>query len=120
MKRDKLRLRFLLLLAICLSAIGLSAKANATDTIMVMPFENRSQMGEYNWIRESFVILMSDVLDVPGIVILSADERNIAFEKLRLSPNDILTRAADHHTIIDVTRLPGCTVSAGNYHGVCW
>jgi Flp pilus assembly protein TadD len=74
--------------------IGFPVKADAADTIMVMPFENRSQMGEYNWIRESFVILMADVLDVPGIVILSADERNIAFERLRLSPNDILTRAA--------------------------
>ncbi len=70
-----------------------SIKASAADTILVMPFENRSQMGDYNWIRESFAILMADVLDVPGIVILSTDERNVAFDRLRLSPNDLLTRA---------------------------
>ncbi len=71
-----------------------SIRAMAADTIIVMPFENRSQMGEYNWIRESFAILIADVLDVPGITVISPDERNLAFEKLRLSPNDILTRAA--------------------------
>ena len=66
----------------------------APDTVVVMPFENRSQMGKYNWSRESFAILLDDVLDVPGISVISTDERNLAFEKLRLSPNDLLTRAA--------------------------
>jgi tetratricopeptide (TPR) repeat protein len=93
MKFIKTRFSFVWLIFLCLSLTGLSIKARAADAILVMPFENRSQLGEYNWIRESFVILMADVLDVPGIVILSTDERNIAFEKLRLSPNDILTRA---------------------------
>jgi tetratricopeptide (TPR) repeat protein len=59
-----------------------------------MPFENRSQMGQYNWVRESFAILLGEVLDVPGMSVLGADERNLAFGKLRLSPNDLLTRAA--------------------------
>jgi tetratricopeptide (TPR) repeat protein len=71
-----------------------STQPVATDTVVVMPFENRSQMAKYNWIRESFAILLDDVLDVPGISIISIDERNLAFEKLRLSPNDLLTRAA--------------------------
>jgi len=66
----------------------------AADSVLVMPFENRSQMGEYNWIRESFVILLADVLDVPGMAVIDAAERNIAYDKLRLSPNDLLTRAA--------------------------
>ncbi|MFN0084577.1 MAG: tetratricopeptide repeat protein [Blastocatellia bacterium] len=68
--------------------------AAAGDTVVVMPFENRSQMGQYNWIRESFSILLAEVLDVPGIVVLGKDERNLAFDRLRLSPNDLLTRAA--------------------------
>lgn len=62
--------------------------------MVVMPFENRSQMAQYNWIRESFSILLAEVLDVPGILVLSKDERNLAFDRLRLSPNDLLTRAA--------------------------
>jgi tetratricopeptide (TPR) repeat protein len=69
-------------------------QATVSDTVVVMPFENRSQMAKYNWIRESFAILLDDVLDVPGIIIVSVDERNLAFDKLRLSPNDLLTRAA--------------------------
>ena len=82
-------LRVLICLLFCLPA-----SAMAADSVLVMPFENRSQMGEYNWIRESFVILLADVLDVPGMAVIDAAERNIAYDKLRLSPNDLLTRAA--------------------------
>ncbi|MGE3440985.1 MAG: tetratricopeptide repeat protein [Blastocatellales bacterium] len=71
-----------------------SAQALSPDTVVVMPFENRSQMAKYNWIRESFAILLGDVLDVPGISVVGVDERNLAFEKMNLSPNDLLTRAA--------------------------
>ena len=94
MKVSKSHFKLVWLMVLCLSFFGFSVKAFAADTVLVMPFENRSQMGEYNWIRESFAILMADVLDVPGIVIISTDERNMAFERLRLSPNDLLTRAA--------------------------
>ncbi|MCI0663986.1 MAG: tetratricopeptide repeat protein [Acidobacteria bacterium] len=66
----------------------------AADSVLVMPFENRSQLGEYNWIRESFVILLADVLNMPEMAVIDAAERNIAYDKLRLSPNDLLTRAA--------------------------
>jgi tetratricopeptide (TPR) repeat protein len=70
------------------------AQAAASDMVVVMPFENRSQMSKYNWIRESFAILLGDVLDVPGISVLNIDERNLAFERMNLSPSDLLTRAA--------------------------
>ncbi len=71
-----------------------AAQAAAGDTVVVMPFENRSQMAQYNWIRESFSILLAEVLDVPGMVVLGREERNLAFDRLRLSPSDLLTRAA--------------------------
>jgi tetratricopeptide (TPR) repeat protein/TolB-like protein len=80
-------------MALCLSFFC-SVKGMAADTILVMPFENRSQMGEYNWIRDSFAILMSNMVDVPGVAIIGSEERNLAFDKLKLSPNDLLTRAA--------------------------
>ncbi|MBK6797979.1 MAG: tetratricopeptide repeat protein [Acidobacteria bacterium] len=73
---------------------GSAVVAVAQDTVLILPFENRSQQGEYNWIRESFGILIVDVLNVPGIKVITTDERNLAFDKLKLSPNDILTRAA--------------------------
>lgn len=71
-----------------------AGRALATDTVIILPFENRSQLAEYNWIRESFGILIEEILDAPGFYVISADERNIAYERLRLSPDDILTRAA--------------------------
>ncbi|MGH9854055.1 MAG: hypothetical protein ACREBD_29790, partial [Blastocatellia bacterium] len=81
---------FGLLMILCLSFAGasvnvfgqgfsfISPSASASsqaspDTVVVMPFENRSQMGKYNWIRESFAILLDDVLDVPGISVIGTD-----------------------------------------------
>jgi tetratricopeptide (TPR) repeat protein len=68
--------------------------APALDAVVVMPFENRSQMAKYNWICDSFAILIGDVLDAHGIRVVNIDTRNQAFEKMRLSPSDLLTRAA--------------------------
>src|SRR5919109_896383 len=93
MNFTKPRFKFFLLMALCLTFFCYG-KGMAADTILVMPFENRSQMGEYNWIRDSFAILMSNMVDVPGIAIIGSEERNLAFDKLKLSPNDLLTRAA--------------------------
>src|SRR5262247_1537566 len=84
-----IRLKVLLCLLICFPASALAA-----DSVLVMPFENRSQLGEYNWIRESFVILLADVINMPEMAVIDAAERNIAYDRLRLSPNDLLTRAA--------------------------
>jgi tetratricopeptide (TPR) repeat protein/TolB-like protein len=94
MNFTKPRFKFFLIMALCLSFFCSTGKGMAADTILVMPFENRSQMGEYNWIRDSFAILMSNMVDVPGIAIIGSEERNLAFDKLKLSPNDLLTRAA--------------------------
>ncbi|MBO0861753.1 MAG: tetratricopeptide repeat protein [Chloracidobacterium sp.] len=70
------------------------AAAPAADSIVVMPFENRSQMAKYNWICDSFAILIGDVIDAHGIRVVNIDMRNQAFEKMHLSPSDLLTRAA--------------------------
>jgi tetratricopeptide (TPR) repeat protein len=71
-----------------------AASAPAPDAVVVMPFENRSQIAKYNWICDSFAILISDVLDGHGISVVNIDARNQAFERMRLSPSDLLTRAA--------------------------
>ncbi|HZF40033.1 MAG TPA: tetratricopeptide repeat protein [Blastocatellia bacterium] len=68
--------------------------APAPDAVVVMPFENRSQIAKYNWICDSFAILIGDVLDAHGMSVVNIDRRNLAFERLRLSPSDLLTRAA--------------------------
>lgn len=71
-----------------------SAPARALDAVVVMPFENRSQIAKYNWICDSFAILIGDVLDAHGVSVVDIDRRNLAFEKMNLSPSDLLTRAA--------------------------
>jgi tetratricopeptide (TPR) repeat protein len=71
-----------------------SIASPAPDAVVVMPFENRSQIAKYNWICDSFAILIGDVLDAHGVSVVNIDKRNTAFEKLRLSPSDLLTRAA--------------------------
>jgi tetratricopeptide (TPR) repeat protein len=71
-----------------------SEPAPAPDSVVVMPFENRSQIAKYNWICDSFAILIGDVLDAHGVSVVNVDRRNSAFEKMNLSPSDLLTRAA--------------------------
>src|SRR5262247_3452587 len=71
-----------------------SIASPAPDAVVVMPFENRSQIAKYNWICDSFAILIGDVLDAHGVSVINVDTRNLAFERLRLSPSDLLTRAA--------------------------
>lgn len=74
-----------------------NAPSRASDTVVVMPFENRSQIAKYNWICDSFAILIGDVLDTHGVSVINIDKRNLAFEKMNLSPSDLLTRAAMIH-----------------------
>ena len=71
-----------------------NASVTPADAVVVMPFENRSQIPKYNWICDSFAILIGDVLDAHGVSVVNIDKRNLAFEKMRLSPSDLLTRAA--------------------------
>jgi len=71
-----------------------NASVTPADAVVVMPFENRSQIPKYNWICDSFAILIGDVLDAHGVSVVNIDKRNLAFEKIRLSPSDLLTRAA--------------------------
>jgi Flp pilus assembly protein TadD len=59
-----------------------------------MPFENVSGRGEYHWIGESFAVLLSDLLDTPGLIVISPDERNLAYERIGVRATDLLTRAA--------------------------
>jgi len=63
------------------------------DTILTMPFENVSNRPEYNWIGESFSVLMSDLMDIPGLVTIGPDERNVSFDRLGIPSGTILTRA---------------------------
>lgn len=81
----------LCLLALCVVS---TLTARAGDTMLTMSFENISGKPEYHWIGESFAVAMSDLLDTPGLVVLSRDERNLAYDRLGLRTGTILARAA--------------------------
>jgi tetratricopeptide (TPR) repeat protein/TolB-like protein len=69
------------------------AQTSGSDTVLVLPFENTSNFKEYNWIGESFVDALSELLSVPGLRVVSSDERELIYQRLRLPLTVIPTRA---------------------------
>ncbi len=91
-----MRFRFFLsFLFVCAAVVGFATPARATDVILTLPFENTNNRPEYNWIRESFTVSMSDLLDSPGLIAIQLDERNLAYEKLGISRTALITRATE-------------------------
>jgi tetratricopeptide (TPR) repeat protein/TolB-like protein len=82
------------LLGIILIVVATAVGGEADDRMVVMPFENRSQLAEYNWIRESFSIVLFEMIEHSSMRVLGINERDLAYERLRLNPNDLLTRAS--------------------------
>src|SRR5687768_13355467 len=60
---------------------------------MVLPFENTSNRGEYNWVGESFADALAELLNKPGLIVVSSDERELAYQRLRLPETVIPSRA---------------------------
>lgn len=70
------------------------AQARGTnDVVLVLPFENTSSHAQYNWVGESFADSMAELLNVPGLVVVSSDERELAYQKLRLPLTTLPSRA---------------------------
>lgn len=89
---------FAVLLALLFSSSYAAAPATAQtaqgrDTVVVLPFENTSAQGEYNWVGASFADALSELLNVPGIVSVSSDERELAYQRLRLPLTALPSRA---------------------------
>ena len=69
------------------------AQNSAADAVMVLPFENISNRPEYNWVGESFADALAELLNKPGLVVVSSDERELAYQQLRLPETVIPSRA---------------------------
>jgi tetratricopeptide (TPR) repeat protein len=69
-------------------------RSEAADVVLTMPFENVSRKAEYNWIGESFAVMMPTLLETPGMLAISPDERLLAYGRVGLRASDLLTRAA--------------------------
>lgn len=61
-----------------------AAAQSATDTVMVLPFQNTSDKAEFNWVGESFARSLSELLRVPDLNVISNDQRKIVQQKLRI------------------------------------
>jgi tetratricopeptide (TPR) repeat protein len=88
------------------------AQTAATDVVMVLPFENTSARAEYNWVGESFADAIADLLKRGGLVAVSSDERELAYQRLRLPETVIPSRA----TAIKLARQAKATlIVVGSY-----
>ena len=104
--------RLLVTLIVAFAAIGASAQ-KATDTVMVLPFENTSDKPEFNWVGESFALALSDLLKVPALNVVSNGERKIIQQRLRIP----LTTLPSLATSLKLARESGATLLiAGKYN----
>jgi tetratricopeptide (TPR) repeat protein len=102
------------LLAVALLSCCLTqARAQGGDIMLVLPFENNTPgQGEFNWVGESFADALSELLNVPGLVLVTSDERESAYRRMGLPLSGILNRA----TAIKLARESGATlVVVGKY-----
>jgi tetratricopeptide (TPR) repeat protein len=88
------------------SRVAAQQTAPAKDVVMILPFENTSSLPEYNWVGESFANSLADLLKVPGLVVLSNDERELAYQRLGLP----LTTIPSLATAIRLARAANATM----------
>ncbi len=74
-------------------SFGSAAAQTSNDVVMVLSFENTSNRAEYNWVGESFADSVAELLNKPGLIVVSNDERELAYQRLRLPPTVIPSRA---------------------------
>ena len=96
----------------CGGANGFAQGGSTSDVVMVLPFENTSNRPEYNWVGESFADSLAELLNKPGLLVVSSDERELAYQRLRLPETVIPSRA----TAIKLAREAKATmVVIGSY-----
>src|SRR4029453_12570778 len=88
------RLLPIIALAVITGSLFTSASAQSTpDAVMVLPFENTAKRAEHNWWGESFADALVELLNKPGLVVVSSDERELTYLRLGLPETVIPSRA---------------------------
>jgi tetratricopeptide (TPR) repeat protein len=101
-----------LVLALVFPATRALAQNASAEVVMVLPFENTSNRAEYNWVGESFADAIAELLNKPGLLVVSSDERELAYQQLRLPETVIPSRA----TAIKLARQAKATmIVIGSY-----
>lgn len=90
---------------LCLSISAQTVLKNQ-DSVLVLPFENTSNKSEFNWVGESFAGSLSELLKVPGLTVVSNQERKIIQQRLRI-PLTVLPSLA---TSLKIARESGATL----------
>src|SRR5229473_6555092 len=105
-----------LMLALPIGARNAAAQtSSSSEIILVLPFENVSNHLEYNWIGESFADSLSALLDKPGLIVVTSEERAVAYQRLRLPLTVIPSKA----TAIKIAReLKASMIVIGTYNVV--
>src|SRR6266550_6020155 len=86
---------------------------SSAEIVLVLPFENVSNHPEYNWVGESFADSLSALLNKPGLIVVTGDERAVAYQRLRLPLTVIPSRA----TAIKIAReLKASMIVFGTYN----
>src|ERR1700682_3687629 len=96
MKITALRNTLAVLGVLCCSLLSASialGQGSSGDVIMVLPFENTSTHPEYNWVGESFADSLAELLSKPGLIVVSSDERSLAYQRVGLPETMIPSRA---------------------------
>lgn len=88
------------------TSTALSNAATSKDVLLVLPFENTSNSLEYNWVGESFADSLSDLLTLPGLLVISSDERELVYQRLQLPLTTLPSRA----TAIKLAREARATI----------
>ncbi|MFS8086571.1 MAG: hypothetical protein ACMG6H_13140, partial [Acidobacteriota bacterium] len=105
-------------LVFLLAVTGPNAAAqtgSGSEVVVVLPFENISTHPEYNWIGESFADSLSALLSKPGLIVVTSDERAVAYQRLRLPLTVLPSRA----TAIKIAReLKASLIVIGTYNVV--
>jgi tetratricopeptide (TPR) repeat protein len=88
---------------------------SGSEIVLVLPFENVSNHPEYNWIGESFADSLSALLNKPGLIVVTSEERAVAYQRLRLPLTVLPSRA----TAIKIAReLKASMIVIGTYNVV--
>ncbi len=69
------------------------AQTPAGDVVMVLSFENTSNRPEHNWVGESFADSLTELLNKPGLLVVSSNERALAYQRVGLPQTMIPSRA---------------------------
>ncbi len=85
----------------------------ARDTLMVLPFENGSA-SEFNWVGESIADSLTDLLKVPGLRVISNQERKLVQQRLKM-PGSVLPSLA---ASLKLAREGGATLLVSGRYSV--